>query len=74
MKCVICKHGVAQPGKTTVTFQRGDTIVIIKEVPAEICDNCGEYYLDEDTTDRVLLMAEEAAKKRAEVEILRFAA
>ncbi len=74
MKCVICKHGETLPGKTTVTFHRGDTIVIIKEVPAHICDNCGEYYLDEDTTDRILLMAEGAVKKNAEVEILRFAA
>lgn len=74
MRCVICKHGDTKSGKTTVTLQRGETIVIIKDVPAEVCDNCGEYYLDENTTDRVLLMAEEAVKKNAEVEILRFAA
>lgn len=74
MKCVICKHGATHPGKTTVTLERGETIVIIKDVPAEICDNCGEYYLDEKTTDQVLRMAEEAAQKNAEVEILRFAA
>lgn len=48
--------------------------MIIKDVPAEICDNCGEYYLDEKTTDQVLRMAEEAAQKNSEVEILRFAA
>ena len=74
MRCVICKHGDTKSGTTTVILQRGETIVIIKDVPAEVCDNCGEYYLDEDTTDRVLLMAEEAVKKNAEVEILRFAA
>lgn len=74
MRCVICKHGETKPGKTTVTLQRKDTIVIVKEVPGEVCDNCGEYYLDENTTDRVLAMAEEAVKKNAEVEILRFAA
>jgi len=74
MRCVICKHGETHLGKTTVTLQRGETIVIIKEVPAEICDNCGEYYLDEKITDQVLSMAEEAVKKNAEVEILRFAA
>jgi hypothetical protein len=56
-----------------ISAKREDT-VIIKDVPAEICDNCGEYYLDEPTTDRVLIMAEEAVSKNAEVEILRFAA
>ncbi|MFH1116836.1 MAG: YgiT-type zinc finger protein [Pseudomonadota bacterium] len=47
---------------------------LFREVPADICGNCGDYYLDESTTDRVLLMAEEAVKRNVEVEILRFAA
>lgn len=74
MKCVICKHGETQPGKVTVTFHRNDTVVVIKEVPADVCQQCGEYYLDEATTARVLAMAEEAVKHHAEVEILRYAA
>ncbi|MBM4328099.1 MAG: type II toxin-antitoxin system MqsA family antitoxin [Deltaproteobacteria bacterium] len=74
MRCVLCRQGETKPGKTTVALQRGETTVIIKDVPAEICDNCGEYYLPEDSTEQVLAMAEEAAKKKAEVEILRFAA
>jgi YgiT-type zinc finger domain-containing protein len=58
----------------TVTLQRGDTTVIIKDVPAQVCENCGEYYLNDEITERVLSMAEEAVKKNVEVEILRFAA
>jgi ribosomal protein L32 len=57
-----------------VTLQRGSTTVIIKAVPAEICENCGEYYLDENITRQVLSMAEEAVKNHAEAEILSFAA
>jgi hypothetical protein len=37
-------------------------------------ENCGEYYLSEDVTEQVLSRAEEAVRKGAEVEILRFAA
>ena len=74
MKCVICKTGHLSPGRTTVTLQRGETTVVIKNVPAELCDNCGEYYLSEDMTERILTMAEEAAKHGVEVEILRWAA
>ena len=74
MKCVMCKHGETQPGKVTVTLQRGDTVVVIKEVPAAVCQQCGEYYLDDSTTERVLAIAEEAVRHRAEVEILRYAA
>jgi YgiT-type zinc finger domain-containing protein len=74
MECVVCKHGETRPGKATVALQRDETTVVIKEVPADICENCGEYYLSEDVSRRVLTMAEEAVGKGAEVEILRFAA
>jgi hypothetical protein len=48
--------------------------VILKGVPAEICENCGEYYLSDDMTGQVLGRAESAVKSGAEVQILRFAA
>lgn len=74
MNCVICKTGELSPGTATVTLQRGDTTVVIKDVPADICDNCGEYYLCDEMTDRVMALAESAVEKGAEVEVLRWAA
>lgn len=74
MKCVICKHGETQAGHVTVSLQRGDTTVIIKEVPADVCENCGEYYLSDAVTAEVMAKAEAAVKSGAEVEILKFAA
>lgn len=74
MTCILCKQGTTQPGQVTVTLQRGDTTVIIRVVPATVCENCGEYYLDEGTTGKVMASAEDAVGKGAEVEILRYAA
>ena len=74
MKCVLCKHGETRPGETTVTLQRNETTVILKCVPAEVCLDCGEYYLSEDVTEKVLERAERATQNGAEVEIIRFAA
>ena len=74
MKCVICKTGETQPGRVTVTLQRGEATVLIKDTPAEVCQNCGEYYLDEAVTRHVYGQAEEAVQRRAEVTILRYAA
>ena len=74
MKCVICKTGESHPGKTTVTLQRGRTVVVIRDVPAEVCENCGEYYLDEVTTRRVYADAEQSFKRHVEVEIQSYAA
>ena len=74
MTCVICKSGETAPGFTTVALQRGETTIVIKLVPAEICDTCGEYYLSEETTRPVLALAEHAVAQGAEIEVLRFAA
>lgn len=74
MTCVICKHGETHSGQTTVVLQRGDCTVIFKDVPADICENCGEYYLSEEVTAALLKRAQLAAESGAEVEILRYAA
>lgn len=74
MKCVICKNGDTKNGKTTVTLIRGESTIIFKEVPAEICPNCGEYYLSEDVSGKLLSIAESAVKNGTLVKILRFAA
>ncbi|MDJ0762314.1 MAG: type II toxin-antitoxin system MqsA family antitoxin [Myxococcota bacterium] len=74
MKCVICKQGETSPGEVTVTLQRNETTVIIKQVPADVCDNCGEYYLNDTVAEHILRIAEDAVSKGAEVEILRYAA
>ena len=74
MNCVICKHGDTAPGKVTVTLQREETIIVFKEVPAEVCQNCGHYYLSEPVTENLLSRAKAAVKNGAELVILRYAA
>lgn len=74
MKCVICRNGETEPGLVTVSLTRGETTVIVKAVPAEVCKNCGEYYLSGQTTEEIARRAENAARNGAEVEVLRFAA
>jgi hypothetical protein len=55
-------------------LQRGETTLVIKNVPADVCDNCGEYYLSEEMAERVLELGESAVKKGVEVEVMRWAA
>ncbi|MBI4964375.1 MAG: type II toxin-antitoxin system MqsA family antitoxin [Desulfomonile tiedjei] len=74
MRCTLCKLGETSPGMVTVTLERGEATVIIKEVPGQVCENCGEYYLDQAVAERVLSMAEDAVSRNTEVEIIRFAA
>ena len=74
MKCAICKQGETKEGFTTVTLERGRTTVVIKEVPAEVCENCGEYYLSEEVTEKVQNLAEQAFRHGVEIEVLKYAA
>lgn len=74
MKCVICKSEETKPGTTTILLERGNTTIVIKQVPAEVCQNCGEGYVDEEITDRLLQMAEDATKSGVQVDIRQFIA
>lgn len=74
MKCVFCRNGETQPGEITVTLQRGNTTVILRQAPADVCDYRGEACLSSEVTGEVQAKAEAAVKSGAEVAILRFAA
>jgi len=45
-----------------VTLERDGTTLVIKNVPADICANCGEEYVSAETTELLLGTAEEAVK------------
>ena len=74
MKCVICKVGKTKHGFTNVTLERENSIIIVKQVPLEICNNCGEYYLNEDVTESLLKKAEAVMHNKVELEVIQYAA
>jgi YgiT-type zinc finger domain-containing protein len=74
MKCVICRHGETAPGKVTVSLTKGETTLVFKGVPADVCENCSEYFLSEEVTSKLLELCKEAVAKGAEIEVLRYAA
>jgi len=70
MKCPICKEGSTRKGKSTVTVDQKGAIVFFKDVPALICNNCGETYFTSEISKRLYKLAQEAFKKGAELEII----
>jgi YgiT-type zinc finger domain-containing protein len=74
MKCTICKHGTTRPGVTTLTLTRGGLTLVVKHVPAAVCENCGEAYLDEQTTTQLLAAAEAADRAGVQVEVREYVA
>lgn len=69
MKCVVCKQGKTHQGKATVTLDRNGTTLVIKSVPAQVCGNCGEEYVDESITVKLLQEAETASRAKVQVDI-----
>ena len=74
MKCPICKHGSTHNGYASITLERDGRTLLFKDVPANICDNCGEVYHDEDVTRSLLEQAEQAATRGVELDVRRYAA
>jgi YgiT-type zinc finger domain-containing protein len=69
MNCHVCGLGETAPGTATVTLERDDLILVVRGVPADVCMDCGEEYVDERTTSRLLLMADEAAASGVQVDV-----
>jgi YgiT-type zinc finger domain-containing protein len=74
MKCVICKQGDTQPGTATATLIQEILTLVVKGVPAQVCENCGEEYADEATTARLLQVAEEAVQAGVQVDVRQYVA
>lgn len=68
------KRGRTQLGATTAALERDHLTLVVKSVPARICDNCGEAYLDDEIASGLLRQAEDVARAGVQVEIREFVA
>lgn len=74
MRCGICGHRGTVAGTTTIPLERGDFLLVMRDVPAQICENCGEAFVDEKTTSQILAEANKLAESGAKVEVRSYAA
>jgi len=66
---MICKHGETTEGYTTVTLEKNGATIVFKHVPALICSNCGEKYIEDEVTKLLLAKAQEIEKSGVQVDI-----
>lgn len=74
MRCAICEQGEIREGAVTITLERDGMILVFKKVPAEVCEVCGEEYVDEQTTGKLLAAAEEAVQAGVQVDVREYVA
>lgn len=72
MNCILCKANLTK-GNVNHIVDLGEGIIIIKNVPANICEQCGEYYVDTQIALKLETIVEEVKKSRAEVLIINYA-
>ena len=58
--CYFCSRGILEEKHVTVDFRWGEELVIIENVPAKVCNECGERYY----AARVVRQMEQIAKER----------
>ncbi len=62
--------GQKHQGTTTYTVDTGIGLVIVRNVRAEICAQCGEEWIDNSIAQELERIVNEAGKKRHQVEVL----
>jgi len=67
--CPMC-HGNMENGKTTFTSDLGFGVVVVRHVPAQVCDQCGESWLSDETSEGLENIVDDIRKKHSVVEVL----
>ena len=66
--CPLC-GGEKMPGATTFTADLSSGIVVVRNVPATICAQCGADWIEDSIARRLEEIVEEARKKRLQIEV-----
>ena len=67
-RCPLC-GGSKKNGKTTVTVDLGFGVVVVRDVPATVCSQCGADWIEDAIAGKVEEIVDEARKKHHLVEV-----
>ena len=72
-QCPLCK-GSFGDSTTTISVDFGDGIIVVRHVPAMVCEQCGEAWLDDIQSEKIEGMVQEAKVQKLEVKVIDMAA
>jgi YgiT-type zinc finger domain-containing protein len=67
--CPLC-GGRKAPGTTTFTAELGFGVVVIRNVPATVCSQCGADWIADEVAARIEALVDDARQKRLQVEVM----
>ncbi len=66
--CPLC-GGKKKEGKTTFTVDLGFGVVVVREVPATVCSQCGADWIDDAISEKLEIIVDDARQKHNLVEV-----
>lgn len=69
--CPFCKGNVSN-GVSTFTVDLGFGVVVVRDVPATVCTQCGEEWLDDATAGKLETIVASARQKHAPIKVERW--
>ena len=70
--CPIC-GGTKTRGTTTFTVDLGFGVVVVRDVPALVCDQCGADWIEDAVAERLEQTVNSARKRHRQVEVTAYA-
>jgi YgiT-type zinc finger domain-containing protein len=70
-RCPLC-GGRKQPGKTTYSVDLGSGVILVRNVPATVCVQCGEAWIEHHAAQKLEQITQEAREKGLQVEVVAF--
>lgn len=70
-KCPLC-GGDKKAGETTYSVDLGYGVVVVRNVPATVCIQCGEEWISAKTGAELERIVENSRKNKLQIEMLRF--
>ncbi|MBI5232761.1 MAG: type II toxin-antitoxin system MqsA family antitoxin [Deltaproteobacteria bacterium] len=67
-KCPLC-NGAKTAGKTTFTVDLGFGVVVVRDVPATVCSQCGADWIEDSFASKLEEIVNDARKKHHTVEV-----
>ena len=71
-KCPMCS-GQVQPGTTTFSIDLQFGVVVVRNVPAHICQQCGEEWLDDEQSVKLEKIVARAREENFQLEMISMA-
>jgi YgiT-type zinc finger domain-containing protein len=72
-RCPLC-GGELHNGVATTPFFVEEKIIVIKDVPAEICAECGETYMKSSVVDRIEILLDKIEDLHSEMSVVHYKA